>query len=219
MSRTWLCGLVVTLVFGTISSALAQVPRNPPPNRPGPKQEADGNADEPAVVSSSKFLTIPGLMPLGMLGVQRDISLTPEQKQELKAVSDGYVASVQKLGKSFREFSPEEQQTRAKDIRDQVTRLARNAQHKAEAILNPEQLEVVEKITFQLAAANFLSDPRMQEKLGLSPLQRQRLSVVYEQAGEKMQQIQRDTAAQVSRLLDEDQTAELKKQIDAQKPR
>ena len=56
----------------------------------------------------------------------------------------------------------------------------------------------------------------MQEKLGLSPEQRQRLNAVYEQAGEKMQQLQRDTATQVMQLLDEEQAAELKKQIDAQ---
>ena len=169
-----------------------------------------------AAVSASKFLTIPGLVPLSMEGVQRDIGLTPEQKQQLKAVSDGYVASMQQLDKSFSEFSPEEQQNRAKDINDQVAQLARNAQRKAEAILTPQQLQAVERIAFQLSAAGALSDPGLQEKLGLSPEQRQRLNAVYEQAGEKMQQLQRDTATQVMQLLDEEQSAELKKQIDAQ---
>ena len=214
MSRYWLLALVVTFVLGTLASALAQVPRNPPSSRPGP-----GTADSaagPSAASSSKFLTIPGLVPLSMEGVQRDIGLTPEQRQQLKAVSDGYVASMQQLGKSFSEFSPEEQQKRAKDINDQVAQLARNAQRKAEAILTPQQLRMVEKIAFQLSAAGALSDPGLQEKLGLSPQQRQRLNAVYEQAGEKMQQLQRDTATQVMQLLDEEQSAELKKQIDAQ---
>ena len=98
-------------------------------------------------------------MPLSMEGVQREIGLTPEQKQQLKAVSDGYVASMQQLGKSFRELSPEEQQKRAKDISDQAAQFARNAQRKAEAILTPQQLQVVEKIAFQLSAAGALSDP------------------------------------------------------------
>ena len=49
---------------------------------------------------------------------------------------------MQQLDKSFRELSPEEQQTRAKDFSDQVAQLARNAQRKAEAILTPQQLQV-----------------------------------------------------------------------------
>ncbi len=206
MSRYWLCGLVVTIFLGTVASALAQAPRNP--NRPG--------SGEPSPAPASKFLSIPGLVPLSMEGVQRDIGLTPEQRQQLKAVSAGYAASMQRLGKSFNEFSPEEQQKRAKDINDQVAQLARNAQRKAEAILTPQQLRVVERIAFQLSAAGALSDPGLQDKLNLSPEQRQRLNAVYEQAGDKMQQLQRDTATRVMQLLNEEQATELKKQIDAQ---
>ncbi len=227
MSRYWLRTLAVIFVLGTSVSALAQVPRNPPPNRPGPRQEGSaagptysGEGAGPSAAASSKFLTIPGLMPLSMEGVQREIGLTSGQKQQLKAVSAGYMASMQQLGKSFREFSPEEQQSRSKDINDQVAQLARNAQRKAEAILTPKQLQAVEKIAFQLSATGALADPGLQEKLGLSPVQRQRLTTIYEQAGEKMQQLQRDTAAQVMQLIDAEQAAELKKLIDAeQKPR
>jgi len=204
MPRYWLRALVVAAVLGTLEGALAQSPRNLPPNRPG------------AAAPSSKFLAIPGLAPLSMDGVQRDIGLTPDQKQQLKAVSDGLAASFQRLDKSFREFSPQEQQDRTKDFTDQAAQAARNARRKAEAVLTPRQLQAVEKIAFQLSAAAALSNPALQEKLGLSPEQRQRLNVVYERAGEKMQQLQRDTATQVMQLLDEEQAAELKKQLDAQ---
>ncbi len=212
MSRFWLRAWIITFVLGTLGSALAQVPQN----RPGPKQGSAGNSTGPSAASSNKFLTIPGLMPLSMEGVQRDIGLKPEQKQQLKAVSDGYVSSMQQLGKSFRELSPEEQQKQTKDFSEQATQLARNARRKAEAILTPQQLQVVEKIIFQLSAAAAMSDPGLQGKLGLTPEQRQRLTSIYEHAGEKMQQLQRDTAAQVIQLLDEEQSTELKKQIDTQ---
>ena len=218
MSRYWLRGLVVAFVLGTTASALAQVPRNPPPNRPG-QGTADSTAG-PSAAFSHKFLTIPGLMPLSMEGVQREIGLTPEQKQQLKAVSEAYVASMRQFGKSFQDLSPEEQQTQGKDISDQAAQVARSTQRKAAAILTPSQLQVVEKIAFQLSAAAVLSQPSMQAKLDLSPEQRRRLDAVYEQAGEKMQQLQRDTAAQVIQLLDAEQAAELKKQIETPpKPR
>ena len=223
MSRYWLPTLIVTFVLGTSVGALAQVPRNPPPNRPAPGQAGSaagpmysGEASEPSAAPSSRFLTIPGLMPLSMDGVQREIGLTPVQKQQLRAVSAGYLASMQQLAKSFRGFSEEEQQNRAKDVNEQVAQFARSAQRKAEAILTPKQLQAVQKIAFQLSAAGALADPGLQEKLGLSPEQRQRLTTVYEQAGEKMQQLQRDTATQAIELINEEQAAELKKLIDAQ---
>jgi hypothetical protein len=148
-----------------------------------------------------------------MEGVQREILLTPEQKQKLKAVADGYATQVQQLDKWIRGFSPEEQKLRAKDFAEEVAVFAHNAQHKAELILTPRQLQIVEKIAFQLSAGAALTDPALQDKVGLSPEQRRRLNALYEQAGEKMQQLQRETAAQAVQMLDEDQTAELKKQI------
>ena len=58
-----------------------------------------------------------------------------------------------------------------------------------------------------------MSNPALQEKVRLTAEQRQKLTAVYEKAGEKMQQLQRDTAEQVMLLLDEEQAAELKKQM------
>lgn len=207
MSRHWLCALAITSILGTTGSVFAQPPRNPA-----------GPAAQPA--SSSKFLAIPGLAPLSMESVQRDLRLTPDQKQKLRAVSDAYAAQVQQLDKSYRGFSPEEQKTRARDFSDQLSQSARGTQRKAEAILNPSQLQVLEKIAFQLSAGAALTDPALQEKVGLSVEQRRKLTAVYEQAGERVQQLQGDTASQVMQLLDEDQAAELKKQINAPpKPR
>jgi hypothetical protein len=151
-----------------------------------------------------------------MESVQREVGLTPEQRQQLKAVSDGLATSMQQLNKSFSAFSPEEQQTRSKDINEQASQLVRGAQRKAEAILTPQQLQAIQKIAFQLSAAGALSNPELQAKLDLSADQRQRLATIYEQAGEKMQQLQRDTATKVIQLLDEEQAAELKKQLESQ---
>ncbi len=211
MFRDWRRALAVALVFAAAGSVSAQVYRSGPPNRPG----SAANAAEPYAATSGKFLAIPGYSPLSMEAVQREIGLTFEQKRQLKDVSDGLAVSIQRLQKSFNAFSAEDKQARAKDINDQVAQLGRNAQRKVEAILTPPQLRVVEKIAFQLSAAAVLANPAMQEKLDLSPEQRRRLSAVYEQAGEKVQQLQRDTAAQVMKVLDEDQAAELKNQLDA----
>jgi len=207
MPRYFLRALVVTLVLGMAGSALAQVPRNPPPARTGTPP------------STGKFLMIPGMVPLSMEAVQRDIGLTADQRQQLKAVSDTFAASIRQLSKSMELVSPEDQERRGKEANDRAAQFARTAQHKAEAILSPQQLKVVQRIGFELSASAALADPSTQEKMGLSPEQRNRLNAVYEKAGEKMQQVQRETAAQVMELLDDDQAAALKRQVDSQKPR
>ena len=152
MARYWLRALVVHFVLGTIAECLG-------PGSPQSAAQSTGSAGGPAgsgavrcIFQQVPYDPRPGAPEHGRRA-GADIGLTPEQKQQLKAVSDGYVASMQQLGKSFREFSPEEQQKRAKTSASQVAQFARNAQRKAEAILTPQQLQAVEKIAFQLSAA------------------------------------------------------------------
>ena len=75
----------------------------------------------------------------------------------------------------------------------------------------------MKKIAFDLSATLALADPKTQEKIGLSAQQRLRLKEVFDQAGEKMQQLQRDTAQRTMEVLDEDQAAALKAQMAAAK--
>ena len=75
----------------------------------------------------------------------------------------------------------------------------------------------MKKIAFDLSATLALADPKTQEKIGLSAEQRQRLKEVFEQAGEKMQQLQRNTSQRTMQVLDEDQAAALKAQMEAAK--
>ena len=154
MCRNWFRAPLIVLALGAPEIALAQF-SSPPPAYPQGKEEAA----EPSAASSGKFIMIPGLVPLSMEGVRREIGLTPEQQQQLKAVSDGYVASIQRLGKTFRSFSPEEQQSRGKELGDQATQLARNAQRKAEAVLTRKQLQTIERVAFQLTAAGCFQTP------------------------------------------------------------
>jgi hypothetical protein len=135
----------------------------------------------------------------------------------LKAVSDGYMASVQRLGKTFDQLDPAEKPKQGKGFADQAAQAAQAAQRKAEAILNPQQLQTVKKIAFDLSATGALADPNMQKSIGLNAEQQQRLARVYDQAADKMQQLQRDTAQQAMQVLDEEQAAALRQQMDSQK--
>jgi hypothetical protein len=192
--------------------AAAQPPRNPPPGRP-----VAGGAVATLQPGAGKYLAIPGLFPLSMTGVQREIGLTPDQRQQLKAVSDGYMATVQRLGKTFEQLDPSEKPKQGRDFADQAAQAAQSAQRKAEAILNPQQLQTVKRIAFELSATGVLADPNLQEKIGLNADQRQRLARVYDQAAEKMQQLQRETSQQVMQVLDEEQAATLRQQMDSQR--
>jgi len=152
-----------------------------------------------------------------MPNVQRELGLTAEQRQQLKAISDGHAASVQLLDKAFDKLDAEEKQKQWSQFNDRATQVARSAQRRAEAILNPQQLQTVRRIAFELSATGVLADPSVQSKLGLSTEQQQRLTKIFEQAGEKLQQLQRDTAAQTMQVLNDRQTAILREQMEAQK--
>jgi hypothetical protein len=201
----WL--LAVLAVLQTVHSALAQQPRSPLSARTGAI----------AVPAAGKFLAIPGLFPLSMSGVQREIGLTGDQKQQLKGISDRYAASLQQIGAAFERLDADEKQKQGKDFNEQAAAAARNAQRKAEAVLAPQQLQAVKKIAFDLSATLALADPKTQERIGLNVQQRQRLKEVFDQAGEKMQQLQRDTAQRTMEVLDEEQAAALKAQMSAAK--
>ncbi len=214
--------VLVTTAMLLSGVAAAQPPRNPPPSRPpagGPAATDKGflSTGRPSMSGPAKYVAIPGLFPLSMSGVQREIALTPDQRQQLKAVSDGYMATVQRLGKTFDQLDPAEKPKQGKGFADQAAQAAQAAQRKAEAILNPEQLQTVKKIAFELSATGALADPNMQKSIGLNDEQQQRLAAVYEKAAEKMQQLQRETSQQAMQVLDEEQAAALRQQMEAQK--
>lgn len=149
--------VLVTTAMLLSGVAAAQPPRNPPPSRPpagGPAATDKGflSTGRPSMSGPAKYVAIPGLFPLSMSGVQREIALTPDQRQQLKAVSDGYMATVQRLGKTFDQLDPAEKPKQGKGFADQAAQAAQAAQRKAEAILNPEQLQTVKKIAFELSA-------------------------------------------------------------------
>jgi hypothetical protein len=198
----WVVAVVAGL--GIAVAAPAQPPRNPPFNEP---------AAASAAPAAGRFLAIPGLSPLSMGGVQREIGLTSDQKRQLKAISDRYAAAVGQLGTTFERLEPEEKQKQGKEFSERAAAAARSARHMAETVLSPQQLRAVKKIAFELSATLALTDPKTQEKLGLSANQCERLNQVFEQAGDKMQQLQRDTAQRTMQILDEEQAAALKAQI------
>jgi hypothetical protein len=202
--------MAVLIVLVVAGGAAAQPPRN----RSGSDTT---NVASTSPTNSSKFLAIPGLFPLSMSSVQREIRLTPEQRQQLKVVSDSYMATAQQLAKTFNQLDAEEKQKQGGQFSDQAAQAARNAQRKAETILNPQQLQTVKRVAFELTATGVLADPNVQKKIGLSAEQQQRLNRIFEQAGEKMQQLQNDTSAQTMQLLDEEQTAALRQLVETQK--
>ena len=202
----WTLAVLAVLVSG--HAVLAQQPRNP-------LSAPRGASTAPP--AAGKFLAIPGLFPLSMAGVQREIGLSGDQRQQLKAISDRYAASLQQLGAAFERLDADEKQKQGKDFNEQAAAAARIARRKAEAVLTPQQVQAVKKIAFDLSATLALADPKTQEKIGLSALQRQRLKEVFEQAGEKMQQLQRETAQRTMQVLDDDQAAALKAQMEAAK--
>ncbi len=118
MSRKpcWVMAAIVGLgiALGIAVIAPAQPPINPPSVEPA--------ANSAAPPGGGKFLAIPGLFSLSMSGVQREIGLTGDQKQQLKVISDSYAAAARRLGATLERLAPDEKQKQGKDFNEQAAR-------------------------------------------------------------------------------------------------
>ena len=189
-----------------------------------PAKSADG---APAGKTSPKgwggnYLIVPGHWSLGMANIQKEVGLTDEQKQNLKGVSDKYQAAqttIQQNAAQLRELPREEQQKRAAELNEQAQALDRAARRKVETVLTPQQIETLKKIDFQLQVPAILTNPSSPDQLGLSEEQRQRMRQVFEEAQEKLQLIQRETAGLALGVLTPEQKEKLRQQIEGMAPK
>jgi hypothetical protein len=215
-----LLGVSAILVAVGFGAVVAQETRTLPLAKP----LGSASGKSAAAPASNKYLVIPGLYSLNLESIRQEIGLTEDQKAKLKEISDAYQASMQRLQADaeqrqaeIKTLPREEQQKQIAELYDHATKFAQSARKKADAVLTPEQLKTLDKITFQLWVAGVLARPNAQQQIGLSEAQQKQVLGVYEKATEKMQKLQRETAEEALTILTPEQVEKLHNQMDAQK--
>ena len=95
-----------------------------------------------------------------MENVQKDLGLTPEQKEKLQDIAKKAAESMAKEQgvdwAKFRDMEPEEQQKAQKELADRYAKRAEDARKAVEQILTPAQVEQLKEIEFRQRAASLL---------------------------------------------------------------
>lgn len=203
--------VMVALAWG--SPAWAQDSQSAPSTKQRSRALPGMNLKGP---SAPNRLVVPGYWALGQENIQKEVGLTDDQKQKLTDISDRYQATLQRGLEQLRELPQQEQQSRMAELRERAKELAQVARTKVESVLTPQQVAALQKIDFRMRAPALLTNPRSHEQLGLSEEQRQRLRKIFDEAQEKLQKLQRETADQALGLLSPDQVDKLRQQLDAQ---
>jgi Spy/CpxP family protein refolding chaperone len=175
MSRgTRLSGLVCgLLVFVGTASALAQPPfggfgrgpggpGGPPPGGMGP---GGGGGD-------------PTLRLLGMAEVQKELELMDDQIASLKAVDEDYRQKRQKEFASLRDLPRDQIRAKFGELQEKQRAWNEEALKKVQEILLPPQYDRLHEISIQVRGVSALSDPKVQEEIGLSEEQKNKLKEI-----------------------------------------
>ena len=152
--------------------------------------------------------------------VQKDLDLVDDQKTKLKEVQDKADKSRQKMQGAFnfgalRDLSDDERQAKMQEMRKkmesqvkELAALAEESKKEIENILLPQQIDRLKEIALQAQGVRALQDKDVQNQLGLTPDQLDKLKKINENAMEKMQSSRPDFRAMMN-LNDDERQAKM----------
>ncbi len=202
----WLCGCVGGRVgfrsLGGRASHGAKSPKAPP--------AATGEEEE------RPQLSVPGFWALSLPPVQKEVWLTEEQQQQLRAISAKYQAKVQAAMEGLQRLPPEEQKRRLDALRGQARKDMEAVRKQVADVLTPQQLESYEKIAFRLRVPVALEDSRLLGSLDLTDWQKKKLGQIRDNLEERLHRVQIEAADKTLDILTPAQQEKLKKQFSQQ---
>lgn len=136
--------------------------------------------------------------------VQKELGLTPEQKEKLKDARRkalGTMRDEPKIDRAkLRDMAPEEREKVQQEIAKRNAERAEQVRKQIEEILTPQQAEQLKDIKFRQVAVGMLSTGQMPEQIELTDEQRQKLRKIQEEMQSKMMQLQREIEEQQQKL-------------------
>jgi len=138
------------------------------------------------------FMFSPAMMwgrLLTLEAVQKELELVPEQKEKLKEVGEKAAAKAREnfaaMGK-LRDLSEEERKTKFTEMNNTMRAQAEQTKKDIEEILLPHQVERLKQITLQIRGLGALQDKEVQDALGITEEQKEKMKSVGESMMEKL---------------------------------
>ena len=164
MIRGCLAAACVTALVGNLTAQ--------PPNRPGP----GGFGGRMQASGANK------LMMLRSPEVQEEIALTAEQKEQLIDWSESFREKMQEKTKDI----PRQDFRKRMEI---IAELSKEGEKELSQMLKPEQLKRLEQISVQSQGNRALQNPEIQEKLGITAEQKEKLREISSESGKAMREL------------------------------
>ena len=195
----WMLPLsVLAMAAGTVwaqPSPPSSAPQQATPAAGAKQEVAPGNPLEAWWQKANRFAAgdLGGFSFLDLDQVQKDLKLTQEQKDKLKAINEEFRAKRRKQIESATGATPENRPVRLADVLAKARENRAEYRKKIDAVLLPEQrnrlLQIVLQLRSPLAA---LADEEVAKTLQLTPEQRKQIQAIEEAAGEKIRSALQD---------------------------
>ncbi len=120
--------------------------------------------------------------------VQKELELVDDQKAKLKEVADKYIAKLREAmprRQEGEELSREQREARFAEMRKKMEAMAEENKKAIEEVLLPHQIERLKQIALQLRGTQALNDKDVQEALGLTGDQKEKIKQVGEEMAKK----------------------------------
>jgi hypothetical protein len=166
-----------------------------------------------------RFAGIPAPVPAGCYATvwdprwQQELALTAEQKKSLQAINDKAMAETRRHADEFQKLTPEE---RAKEVESwagksspRQRQFEDDLRRQIEAVLTPQQLQVIKDDLFPIYAVQALYDAKTREQIGLSPKQAEAFRSVVRERLERGQEESLKNADQIWALMTPQQQTQL----------
>jgi Spy/CpxP family protein refolding chaperone len=184
--------LVLVLAANTVR-AQQPSPANPPPKAPpAPDAKLPAAPENPLEgwLQGLGRLTSGDLGPYSFLNleqVQKDLKLTQEQKDKLKAINDEFHAKRRQRIEALAGAATGDRAARPAELRAKAREDRAEYRKKIEAVLLPEQRNRLGQIALQLRGPlSVLADEKMAKTLKLNPDQQKQIQAIEKALGDRL---------------------------------
>ncbi len=239
-SRRWKCQAVGVLVLLGVGCSLltlqparsADVPaqavalaESKPEKQAEPTVAMPRERNLPADNTPFVMATVPGRMLLSRRSVQAELKLTDEQKQKLSQIVADFLVEQRRVvpPRHYPQSPPlkltEEPSPHAPlaELQQDMRKLDSDTCKKMDAVLTPQQLQMLKDLKLRTEAFNILFDPAVLDKLGMTTEQRvewiRRVVQLMNESQRKGQQASRKINGQALAVLSPQQRAQLQSQV------
>jgi hypothetical protein len=135
-----------------------------------------------------------------MSSLQDELRMTAAQKQQFRTMNDRFNQANQPDMAAANQLQ-EGQEAKFNELNQRMFQRFRIFEGQVQQLLQPSQWAQLQQIAFRMSVTQALSIPQIEERIRLTPEQKQRVQQIHAAAADKFFQVQRQVADQLLQSL------------------